>query len=83
LLRRRDRRLAVRLTPDRSDPNHRLNRRWIIAPLSAVAAAAQSFGRSPEDDSVVPRRGPREIAQVANALNVLAVQVGLRRAPRP
>lgn len=49
--------------------------RWIISPLSAVAAAAQSFGRSPEDDRLVRRRGPREIVQVADALNDMRTRI--------
>jgi signal transduction histidine kinase len=43
--------------------------RSVIAPLSAVAEAAQSFGRCPDDDRTVGGGGPREIAQVADALN--------------
>jgi signal transduction histidine kinase len=49
--------------------------RWIIAPLSDVAAAAHCFGRSPEDDRVVSRSGPREIAQVADALNDMRIRI--------
>lgn len=49
--------------------------RWIIAPLSAVAAAAQSFGRSPDDDRIVPRSGPQEIIQVADALNDMRTRI--------
>jgi signal transduction histidine kinase len=49
--------------------------RWIISPLSALAAAAQSFGRSPEDDRIVRRRGPREIVQVADALNDMRTRI--------
>jgi nitrate/nitrite-specific signal transduction histidine kinase len=49
--------------------------RWIISPLSAVAAAAQSFGRSPDDDRIVSRRGPREIVQVADALNDMRTRI--------
>lgn len=54
--------------------------RWIIAPLSAVGAAAQSFGRAPEDDQAdagraVNRRGPREIGQVADALNDMRTRI--------
>lgn len=36
--------------------------RWIIAPLRAVAAAAHSFGRSPDDNRSMDHSGPREIA---------------------
>jgi signal transduction histidine kinase len=49
--------------------------RWIIAPLSAVAAAAQSFGRSPDASLIVRRGGPREIAQVADALNDMRTRI--------
>lgn len=48
---------------------------WIISPLSAVAAAAQSFGRYPEDDRIVRRRGPREIVQVADALSDMRTRI--------
>src|SRR3546814_20870187 len=48
--------------------------RWITEPLSSVAAAAQSFGRSPDDSRIVSRGGPREIAQVADALNALRIR---------
>jgi signal transduction histidine kinase len=49
--------------------------RWIIAPLSSVAAAAHSFGRSPDDNPIVSRGGPREIAQVADALNDMRTRI--------
>jgi signal transduction histidine kinase len=49
--------------------------RWIIAPLAAVAEAALSFGRSPRDDHAISRRGPREITQVADALNEMRTRV--------
>jgi signal transduction histidine kinase len=49
--------------------------RWIITPLSSVAAAAHFFGRSPDDDRVVNRSGPREIAQVADALNDMRTRI--------
>ncbi|MCT9000160.1 ATP-binding protein [Chelativorans intermedius] len=49
--------------------------RWIIAPLSEVAAAAHSFGRSPDDDRAVSRSGPREIAQVADALDDMRTRI--------
>ncbi|MDQ0471576.1 sensor histidine kinase [Labrys wisconsinensis] len=50
--------------------------RWIIAPLAAVAAAAQSFGRSPQDVQPIAGGGPREIAQVADALNEMRTRIG-------
>jgi signal transduction histidine kinase len=43
--------------------------RWVIAPLAAVADAAQSFGRSPQTAAALDRTGPREIIQVTDALN--------------
>ncbi|SDS74599.1 ATP-binding protein [Bradyrhizobium canariense] len=49
--------------------------RWITAPLAAVARAAQSFGRSPQDSQIIGRRGPREIAQVADALNEMRTRI--------
>jgi signal transduction histidine kinase len=49
--------------------------RWIIAPLSSVAAAARSFGRSPDDSLIVNRNSPREITQVADALNDMRTRI--------
>lgn len=49
--------------------------RWITSPLSALAAAAQSFGRSPEDNKILRRRGPREIVQVVDALNEMRTRI--------
>jgi signal transduction histidine kinase len=49
--------------------------RWITAPLSSIAAAARSFGRSPTQDQFVSAKGPREIAQVAEALNEMRNRV--------
>jgi signal transduction histidine kinase len=49
--------------------------RWIIAPLSAVAAATQSFGRFPDQDQAVRRKGPREIVRVADALNEMRTRI--------
>jgi signal transduction histidine kinase len=49
--------------------------RWIIAPLAAVAEAALSFGRSPNNDLTIRRRGPREITQVADALNEMRTRI--------
>ncbi|SDR57404.1 Signal transduction histidine kinase [Rhizobiales bacterium GAS191] len=43
--------------------------RWITSPLSAIATAAYSFGRAPTDDDTLSETGPREIVQVARALN--------------
>lgn len=49
--------------------------RWIIAPLATVAQAALSFGLSPRDDPVINRGGPREITQVADALNEMRTRI--------
>lgn len=49
--------------------------RWIISPLSALAAAAQSFGRTPQDGRIVRRRGPQEIVQVADALTDMRTRI--------
>jgi signal transduction histidine kinase len=49
--------------------------RWIIAPLALVTDAALSFGRSPDDDRLIPNTGPREIAQVADALNDMRTRI--------
>lgn len=49
--------------------------RSITAPLAAVAAAAQSFGRSPQDVQPIPGGGPREIAQVTEALNEMRTRI--------
>jgi signal transduction histidine kinase len=43
--------------------------RWITSPLSYIASAARSFGRSPTEDELLPEKGPREIVQVAQAMN--------------
>jgi signal transduction histidine kinase len=43
--------------------------RAITAPLSSIASAARSFGKSMTDEEALPARGPREIEQVAEALN--------------
>lgn len=43
--------------------------RWLIAPLRALADAANSFGRSPDSLHSVKLGGPREIARVADALD--------------
>ncbi|MBR1204589.1 HAMP domain-containing protein [Bradyrhizobium sp. AUGA SZCCT0051] len=49
--------------------------RWVIAPLAEVARAATSFGRSPRAPEVLHRRGPLEIAQVADALNDMRTRI--------
>lgn len=49
--------------------------RWVIAPLADVARAATSFGRSPRAPEVLRRRGPREIVQVADALNDMRTRI--------
>ncbi|MGX1427577.1 ATP-binding protein [Bradyrhizobium elkanii] len=49
--------------------------RWVIAPLADVARAATSFGRSPRAPEALRRRGPLEIAQVADALNDMRTRI--------
>ncbi len=49
--------------------------RWITSPLSAVAAAAHSFARSPAEPIMVSEEGPREIAELAAVLNDTARRV--------
>ncbi|VIO76024.1 Osmolarity sensor protein EnvZ [Bradyrhizobium ivorense] len=49
--------------------------RWVIAPLAEVASAATSFGRSPRAPETLRRRGPLEIAQVADALNDMRTRI--------
>ena len=49
--------------------------RWIIAPLRVLAIAAHSFGRSTNDKLSVNRGGPREITQVANALDDMRMRI--------
>jgi signal transduction histidine kinase len=49
--------------------------RWIVSPLSSLAAAARSFGQSPDHDGIVSRSGPREIVQVADALNDMRTRI--------
>ncbi|MGO4123362.1 sensor histidine kinase [Inquilinus sp. YAF38] len=49
--------------------------RSIIAPLSALGRATESFGHSPDDDRLIDRRGPREIGQMADALNDMRTRI--------
>lgn len=49
--------------------------RWVIAPLSSVAAAAEAFGRSPKSDYELSEDGPHEIALVARALNEMRERI--------
>ncbi|WP_407158519.1 sensor histidine kinase [Bradyrhizobium sp. STM 3557] len=49
--------------------------RWVIAPLAAVANAAESFGRSPQDSAALGRTGPHEITQVTDALNEMRARI--------
>jgi len=49
--------------------------RWIIAPLRALAIAAHSFGRSPDDKLSVNRAGPQEITRVADALGEMRTRI--------
>ncbi|HEY1944833.1 MAG TPA: ATP-binding protein [Roseiarcus sp.] len=43
--------------------------RFITAPLSSIASAARSFRLPTADDAPIDAKGPREIAEVAEALN--------------
>ncbi|ABQ38121.1 MULTISPECIES: ATP-binding protein [Bradyrhizobium] len=49
--------------------------RAIIRPLSEMARAAAAFGRSPAAQAPLSGRGPREIAQVAEALNDMQARI--------
>jgi signal transduction histidine kinase len=49
--------------------------RSITSPLSSIAAAARSFGSSSGDGEALSTEGPREIAQVAEALNDMRERV--------
>lgn len=49
--------------------------RWIISPLSSFANAARAFGLSLDDNQVLPEQGPREIVQVARALNDMRTRI--------
>lgn len=49
--------------------------RWIISPLSSFANAARSFGHSTDDNQILPEQGPREIVQVAQALNDMRTRI--------
>ena len=49
--------------------------RWITSPLSSFAAAADSFGRFPSGDRPLAETGPREILQVAQALNEMRSRI--------
>ncbi|MGA2043424.1 MAG: ATP-binding protein [Roseiarcus sp.] len=51
--------------------------RWVTSPLSSIAAAARSFGHAvgAEEDRTLAADGPREIAQVAEALNDMRKRV--------
>ncbi|HEX4507408.1 MAG TPA: histidine kinase dimerization/phospho-acceptor domain-containing protein, partial [Alphaproteobacteria bacterium] len=48
--------------------------RAIIAPLSSIAAAAQAFGNLPGEPAL-SEAGPREISQVARALNEMGARI--------
>ncbi len=49
--------------------------RWVAAPLMSIAHAARSFGRSSGESAPLREEGPREIVQVAAALNEMRVRV--------
>ncbi len=48
---------------------------WIIAPLRALAEAAHSFGRSPDQEISLNRGGPLEITRVADAVHEMRVRI--------
>ncbi|HUZ33499.1 MAG TPA: ATP-binding protein [Xanthobacteraceae bacterium] len=48
---------------------------WITSPLSSIAAAAHAFGRSSPDEQMLSDKGPREISQVARALNDMRTRI--------
>jgi signal transduction histidine kinase len=49
--------------------------RWIVSPLSSIASAAQSFGRSDGDEEELHVGGPQEIREAARALNDMRKRV--------
>lgn len=49
--------------------------RWIISPLSSIAAAARSFGDASVEDIALSESGALEIVQVAAALNEMRLRV--------
>ena len=51
--------------------------RWVIAPLAAVASAANRSAARRRRTSRCSRRGPREIIQVTDALNDMRTRIRL------
>lgn len=49
--------------------------RWVTAPLSRIGAAARAFGGELSRTEALPEDGPREIAQVASALNEMRERI--------
>ena len=49
--------------------------RWIISPLSLIAAAAHAFGRSEGDEEDLRVDGPREMREAVQALNDMRKRV--------
>jgi len=49
--------------------------RWVTAPLSSIAAAARAFGQAPGQGQPLSEDGPREIAQVAAAMNEMRERI--------
>jgi signal transduction histidine kinase len=49
--------------------------RWVVAPLAAVANAAATFGRTPQNYEALSRTGPHEIIQVTDALNEMRTRI--------
>ncbi len=44
---------------------------WIVSPLASFVEVAEAIGRAPEGDAVVVEKGPREVVQLAKALNAM------------
>jgi len=51
--------------------------RWVTAPLSSIARAARAFGHAPTQGQALGEKGPREIVQVASALNEMRDRIRL------
>jgi signal transduction histidine kinase len=49
--------------------------RWLVAPLAEATNAAASFGRSPQPQKALSRRGPQEIVQVIDAFNEMSTRI--------
>jgi signal transduction histidine kinase len=49
--------------------------RFVTSPLSSFAAAAHAVGRRADGDTAIAESGPREIAQVARAMNEMRARI--------